>query len=130
MSRILALKSNFTVARTQVEGFFIIHFKHSVAGSDHTRSAYIENTHLAAGQEIRGFQRVDSLQLQHLTHRHGTTYHHTVVHGIYHIHFIWGEYFLYKEITTNSFRIITFRIFRMRSVADLIVRSHDYITFL
>ena len=126
---ILTLKSNFTVARTQVEGFFIVHLKYGTTRSHYTRSANVEDTHFTTGQEVRCFQRVDSFQWQYFTHRHSATHYHTIIHGIYHIYFVRREYLLYKEIATDSFCIIAFRIFRMCSVANFIVRSHDLLRF-
>ena len=130
MGCILALKSNFTIARTQIKGLLITHFKDGITGFHNPRSAYIENANFTTSQEIRRLQRINSFQLQYFTYRHNATHYHTVVHGIHHVYFIGRKYFLYKKITADSFCIITFRILRMSSVANFIVCFHDFITFL
>ena len=77
---ILALEHYITVAPTDIERFLVVQFKGLIAHSNCSRTTYIKDTNLTASREIRSLQRIDSLQLQCLLHRHRTTDYHTVVH--------------------------------------------------
>ena len=92
MSSVFAFESHYAVARTQIKSFFIVQFELCVACFHNTGTANIVDTHFATGEEERSFQRINRFERQHLSYRKRTTYHHTVVHGIYHIHFIGDKY--------------------------------------
>ena len=95
-----------------------------VTHDDLSCSTHVIDTDFAACRKERSFQRVDSLQFQCLLYRHGTTHHHSVVHGIDHIHLIFGEYTLNKEIATQTRSVIMLCIFRMSSISELVICFH------
>ena len=59
---IQALKLHFAVSATEVKRLFIIEFEDFVSCDHATLTAYVENTHLAAGEEERRLQRIDGFE--------------------------------------------------------------------
>ena len=119
------LEGYLAVAFAQIERLFVVQLKsRAVHLHDTLPCTYIEDTYLAAGQEMRCLQRVDSLQREHLAHGHSTAHNHTVVHRIHHIHLIGGEYLLNQEIVTQTCRVVTLCVNRVRRIANLIICLH------
>ena len=96
--RIQALELHFAVATAQIECLFVVQLEHLIACNHSSFAAYIEDSHLTAGQEIRSFQRINRLQQQGLPNRHRTAHNHSVVHGIHHVHFILHKHVLDQKI--------------------------------
>ena len=70
------------------------------------------------------FERVDCLQVQCFTDRHGTTHDHAVVHGVYHVHLIGSKELPDQEIPAQPLCVVGFRILRMGSVTQFIICFH------
>ena len=125
--RILTLKNNIALTRTNIQRLLIIEVEALVANLNNTCTTYIKYTQLTTSQEIRSLNGVNSLQLQGLRNGHCTAYNHTVIHRIYHIDLIGCKYTLYKEITTQTRCVIRLSIFGVCSIAHFIVCFHYFI---
>ena len=121
---IYALKAYLAVTTTEVEGLLEVQFICLVACNHAALAAYVEDTHLAAGEEERCFQRVDGLQQQTLAHGQCSTNHHAVVHRIDHIHLVGRKHALDKEIFAQTRRIIALSVNGIRRIAYFVVCLH------
>ena len=117
-------KAHLAVATSNVERLFVVQLKHLVAYAHATFSAHIVDAHLAACSEKGSLQRVDGLQGQHLVHRHGASYNHTVVHRVNHLYLVGHKQPFNQEVATQPMRVVVACILGVCGIAQFIVRFH------
>ena len=86
--------------------------------------SHVEDTHLTSGCEEVGLQGVDGFEFEFLVDRHGTSHHHTVIHGVHHVHLVGSKHLLDQEVAAYAGCVITLGILGVGCVADFIICLH------
>ena len=122
-----ALEGHFAVAGTQVERFLAVEFENRVARLHAALAADVEDAHLAAREEVGGFERVDGFEPKCFVDGHGAAHDHAVVHRVYHVDFVGREDLFDQKVAAQPGRVVVLGILGMRGIADFVVGFHRVI---